>query len=51
MDNMQVVKETTLTVEQKSLSLVLPYLGSVPLKTWTKLKKSLKISLIAVNCK
>ena len=44
---MHVVKETTLTVEKKSLVLVLPYLGSISLQTRTKLKKSLKNIL---NC-
>ena len=47
MDNIHVVKETTLTVEKKSLVLVLPYLGSVSLQTRTKLKKLLKNIL---NC-
>ena len=42
MDNILVVKETTLTVETKPLVLVLPYLGSIFLQTRTKLKKSLK---------
>ena len=41
------MKETTLTVERKPLVLVLPYLGSISLKTRTKLKKSLKNIL---NC-
>ena len=45
MENIHVVKETTLTVEKKPLVLVLPYLGS--LETRTKLKKSLKNIL---NC-
>ena len=48
---MHVVKETTLTVEKKSLVLVLPYLGSISLQTRTKLKKSLKTFSIAANCK
>ena len=39
---MHVEKETTVTVEKKPLVLVLPYLGSISLKTRTKLKKSLK---------
>ena len=47
LDNMHIVKETTLTVEKKSLVLVLPYLGSISLQTRTKLKKSLKNIL---NC-
>ena len=47
MDNIHVVKETTLTVEKKPLVLVLPYLGSISLQTRTKLKKSLKNIL---NC-
>ena len=47
MDNIDVVKETTLTVEKKALVLVLPYLGSTSLQTRTKLKKSLKHIL---NC-
>ena len=47
MDNIHVVKETTLTVEKKPLVLVLPYLGSLSLQTRTKLKKSLKNIL---NC-
>ena len=42
MDNIHVVKETTLTVGKKPLVLVLLYLGSVSLQTRTKLKKSLK---------
>ena len=42
LDNIQIVKGTTLTVEKKSLVLVLPYLGSISLQTRTKLKKSLK---------
>ena len=41
MDNIHVVKETTLTIEKKSLVLVLPFLGSISLQTRTKLKKSL----------
>ena len=51
MDNIYVVKETTLTVEKKPLVLVLPYLRSISLQTRTKLKKSLKTSLIVLNCK
>ena len=51
MDNVHVVKETTLTVEKKRLVLVLPYLGSISLQTRTKLKKSLKTFLIVVSCK
>ena len=47
MDNIHVVKETALTVENKSLFLVLPYLGSISLQTRTKLKNSLKNIL---NC-
>ena len=47
MDNIRVVKETTLTVEKKSLVLVLPCLGSISLQTRTKLKKSWKNIL---NC-
>ena len=46
-DNILVVKETTLTVETKPLVLVLPYLGSISLQTRTKLKKSLQSIL---NC-
>ena len=42
MDNMHVVKETTVTVEKKSLVLVLSYLGPISLQTRNKLKKSLK---------
>ena len=51
LDNIHIVKETTLTVEKKSLVLVLPYLGSISLQTRAKLKKSLKTFLILVNCK
>ena len=47
MDNVHVVKETTLTVEKKPLVLVLPYLGSISLEFRTKLKKLLKSIL---NC-
>ena len=46
MDNLHVVKETTLTVEKKPLALVLPYLGSVSLQPRTKLKKPLENFLI-----
>ena len=42
MDNIHVVKETTLTVEKKPLVQVLPYLGLISLQTRNKLKKSLK---------
>ena len=45
MDNIRVVKETTLTVKKKSLVLVYAYLGSIFLQTRTKLKKSLKYIL------
>ena len=48
MDNIHVVKRTTLTVEKKPLVIVLPYLGSISLQTiLTKLNKSLKNIL---NC-
>ena len=47
MVNIQVAKETTLTVEKQPLILVLPYLGSIPLQPSTKQKKSLKNIL---NC-
>ena len=47
MDNIHVVKETTLTVEKKPLVLVLPCLDSISLQTRTKLKNSLKNIL---NC-
>ena len=40
MDNMHVVKETTLTVEKKPL--IIPSLGSITLQTSAKLKKSLE---------
>ena len=42
MDDIHVVRETTLRVEKKPLVLVLPYLASISLQTKTKLKKSLK---------
>ena len=45
MDNIHVVKETTLTVEKKPSVLNLRYLGSTSLQTRTKLKKSLNIYL------
>ena len=51
MDNILVVKETSLTVKQKTFVLVLPYLRLIFLQTRTKLKKSLKNILIVVNCK
>ena len=47
MDNIHAVKETTLTVEKKSLVLVIPYLGSISLQARNKLKNSLKDIL---NC-
>ena len=46
MDHRHVVKETTPTVERKSLVLVLQYLDSICLQTRTKLKKSL-ISILS----
>ena len=42
MDNINLVKETAPKLEKKPLVLVYPYLGSIPLQTRTKLKKSLK---------
>ena len=51
MDNIRNIKDTSLTVEQKPLFLVLPYFGSVSLRTSAKLKKSLKNSLIVINRK
>ena len=51
MDNIHMVKETTLTVEKKSLLLALLYLGSISLQIREKLKKSLNTSLIIVDCK
>ena len=50
MDNTHVVKETTLTVDKKPLVLVLLYFGSISLQSKTKLKESLKTSLIVANC-
>ena len=47
MDNIHVVKKTTLTVEKKPLVLVLPCLGSISVQTRNKLMKSLKNIL---NC-
>ena len=46
MDNKHIVKNTTLTVEKKSLVLGLSYLVSIE-----NIKKSLKTFLIVVNCK
>ena len=48
MNNIHVVKETTLTIEKKPLVLVLLYLGSISLQIRIKLKKSLKNIL---NCR
>ena len=42
MDNIHIVRESTLTIEKKLLALVLPYLGSISLQSRIKLKKSLK---------
>ena len=42
MDNIYVIKGTTLTVEKKPLVLILPYLGLISLQTSTKLKKIIK---------
>ena len=47
MDNIHVVKGTTLTAKKNSLVVVLPYLDSISLQTSTTLKKSLKNIL---NC-
>ena len=49
MENIHLVKQTTLTVEKKPLVLVFPYLASVSLQTRTKLKKSLKNILNCCN--
>lgn len=42
MDNIHLVKKTTLSVEKKPLALFLPFLGSISLETSTKLNKQLK---------
>ena len=47
MDNIQVVKDTTLTAKKKPFVLILPFFGSISLQTVIKLKKSLKNIL---NC-
>ena len=47
MDNVHVVKETTLTVKKKPLVPIFLYLGSISLQTRTKLKRSFKNIL---NC-
>ena len=47
MDNMHLVKDTTLAVKKKLLIFVLPFLGSISLQTRIKLKKSLENIL---NC-
>ena len=49
MENIHVVKQTTLTVEKKPLVLVFSYLASISLQTRTKLKKSLKNILNCCN--
>ena len=49
MDNIHLVKKTTLAAEKKSITLVLPYLDSISLQTRIKLKRSLKI--IFNSCK
>ena len=49
MDNINIVKKTTLTVEERPLTLVLLYLRSISLQTRNNLKKSLKTYLIAVK--
>ena len=49
MDNIHVIKETTLTIKRKPLALVLTYLGSISLQTRIRLKKSLSI-IIAMSC-
>ena len=49
MNNIHVVKKTTLRFEKKPL--VVPYLGSISLQVRRKLMKSVKTSLIVVNCK
>ena len=45
MDNIHIVKETTLIAEKKPLALVLPYLRSISLETRNKLSKPLKGTL------
>ena len=49
MDNMHMVKETTLTVEKNCYALVFPNLGSVSFQTRAKLKKYLKCILNCCN--
>ena len=44
-----ILKEKVPTVEKKPLRLVLPYLGTISLQTTTKLQKSIKGYLTAVN--
>ena len=48
-DNIYIVKETNVIIEKEPLVLVLPCLGSISLQIRTKLKKSLKTSLVVVN--
>ena len=49
MDNIHLIKETTLTIKRKPLVLVLTYLGSISLQTRIRLKKSLSI-IIVMSC-
>ena len=49
MDNIHVIKETTLTIKRKPLVLVLTYLGSISLQTRIRLKKSMSI-IIVMSC-
>ena len=50
MNTIHIVKEITLTVKKIPVVLLLLHLVSIPLQTWTKLRKLLKTSLIDVNC-
>ena len=49
LEKIHVVKETILIFEKKPLVLLLAYLRSISLQTWTKLKKSLKTFLTFVK--
>ena len=42
LNRIHILKEKVPTVEKKPLRLVLPYLGTIPLQTRTKLQKSIK---------
>ena len=42
LDRLHIIKPTSATMEKKTLHLVLPYLGSISLQVWTKIRNAME---------